>query len=234
MIFIVISFLVCVGIPLTGAIYFLRRKDGTFLSFIVGAAGFFISQPLIRLSLLEAAREKNDWFTLLPYTNIVLYFVILGLTAGIAEECARWLGLGIFRKGRVSWMDGAAYGLGHGGFEAAWIFFVQIIPLAGTEAAGWNLAIAAWERLFTMMVHTGLTFVVLYGLKKKKIGYLGLAILLHGIVDFLIILGNPWVLEGLITAEGVLALVLVLRCRKNWDKKVNLAVRTGGEGYEKN
>lgn len=219
MIFIVISFVVCVGIPLGGAVYFFYRRDGTGLTFLVGMLGFLIAQPVLRLNLLGVLGANADWFKLFPYTNLVGYFVFMGLTAGIFEEFARWLGMGIFRKGRVSWMDGVAYGLGHGGVEAAWIFLAQVLPglQSGQVSAGWNLAIGAWERVFTMMVQIGLTFVVLYGLKQKKIRWLGVAIVMHGVVDFLIIIGNVWILEGLIALEGIVAMIVVLRLRKTWD-----------------
>lgn len=229
MIYTVISLLACVGIPLAGAAYFVKRRDGTFLTFVVGAVCFYVSQPLLRIPLVGLAGRELQWFSLLPYTSIVGYYLILGFTAGLFEECARWLGFRIFRKGRVSWMDGLAFGLGHGGCEAAWLFFVQVLPLAGGGHAGPSLLIGAWERIFTMMVHIGLTFVVLYGIKTRRLRYLGLAILLHGLVDFSLILGNVWLLEAMITAEGILSLILVLRARRNWDKKT----QQGGNPYEK-
>lgn len=216
----VLWFLVCVGIPLGGAVYFIYRRDGTVLSFLVGVLGFLISQPLLRVNLLGFLNAKAEWYMLLPYTNVVVYFIFMGFTAGIFEESARWIGMGIFRKGKTAWMDGLAYGLGHGGVEAAWMFFSQVLPAiqSGQEISGWNAVLGSWERFFTMMIQIGFTFVVLYGLKAKKIRYLGLAILLHGVVDFLIIIGNVWILEGLIALEGIAAMVLVFRVRKSWDQ----------------
>lgn len=216
----VLWFLVCVGIPLGGAIYFIYRRDGTVLSFLVGVFGFLISQPLLRLNLLNLLNTKSEWYMLLPYTNVVLYFIFMAFTAAIFEESARWIGMGIFRKGKTDWMDGMAYGLGHGGIEAAWMFFSQVLPAirSGQEISGWNAVLGSWERFFTMMVQIGFTFVVLYGLKTKKIRYLGLAILLHGVVDFLIIIGNVWILEGLIALEGIAAMLLVFRVRKSWNQ----------------
>lgn len=215
----IISFAVCIGIPAAGAIYFLHRRDGTFLTFATGVLCFYISQPLIRIPLLGILGQKSDWFTLLPYTNIVLYFLFMGFTAGLFEETARYIGLKIFRKNRISWMDGLAFGLGHGGCEAVWLFISMVLPVIRQGQAAPGLILGAWERLFTMMLHIGLSFVVLYGIKIKQKRYLALAIALHTIVDFLIIIGNVWIIEGLITLEGFISIILVLKCKKNFDFK---------------
>lgn len=209
-----ISFAVCAGLPLAGAIFFGRRRDGTLVTFLVGAAGFLISQPALRLPLLAWLRKNSEWYMLLPYDNPVGYFLFAGLTAGIFEECSRWIGLGLFRRGRTGWMEGMAYGLGHGGCEAAWSFVIQVIPLAAKGQAGLGVALGAWERFFAMLVQVGFTFLVLEGVRTGKLRYLLWAILAHCLVDFSIILGNPWLLEGLIGAEGLAALGLVWRLRK--------------------
>lgn len=214
-----ISLAVCIGIPLAGAVIFRRRKDGTLTTFLVGAAGFLISQPLLRMPLLSWLGKNSEWYMLLPYENVVGYFLFQGLTAGIFEECSRWVGLGVVRRGRTRWIDGVAYGLGHGGCEAVWMFVTQVLPLAASGRAGFGVALGAWERFFTMLVHIGFTFLVLEGVKGKKLRYLFLAVLVHGLVDFSIILGNPWVLEGLIAAEGTAAFLLVWKRRENLQGK---------------
>lgn len=225
-----VAFIVEVGIPLGAAVYFWRRRDGTFWGFLVGVLGFYISQPVLRLPLMSLLRAQAEWFAVLPYTNRGLYFLFLAFTAGLFEESARWLGMRFFRKGRMSWMDGLAYGLGHGGCEAAWLFFTQIFPAAmAGQLQTMGAALGAFERIFTMLVQLGLTFVVLQSLRKKKLTYLFLAIGIHTAVDFLIIIGNVWILEGLIAAEGVAALIYVLRLKRQWsDKKERLYLKEEG------
>ncbi|MDO5540544.1 MAG: YhfC family glutamic-type intramembrane protease [Eubacteriales bacterium] len=212
----IISFTVCVGIPLTGAVYFLHRRDGTFFTFLTGVLCFYISQPLIRMPLLNLMGLKFEWMAFLPYTNIFLYFLFMGFTAGFFEESARYIGLKLFRKGRTSWADGIACGLGHGGCEAAWLFFTQVLPLALQGNAGFGVLLGAWERIFTMLIQIGLSLIVIYAIKKHKIQWLILAILLHTVIDFLIVLGNIWILEGLITLEGLVALLLIVKWKKNF------------------
>lgn len=219
-----ISAAVCVGIPVASGIYFCfyRNRDGTFFTFLIGAACFYISQPLIRIPLINILGKNNSWFMMLPYTNIVLYYLLLGFTAGLFEETARFIGMNLFCKNRTSWWNGIAFGLGHGGCEALWLFVIQVLPLIKQQQLGIGLVIGAWERIFTILVHIGLSFIVLYGIKVKKVRYLFLAIALHTIADFLIIIGNVWILEGLITLEGIIAIVLVLHCKEKsiWKEKI--------------
>ena len=158
--------------------------------------------------------QKSSTFALLPYTNILLYYLFAGFTAGLFEESARFIGLKIFRKGHTSWMDGMAFGLGHGGCEAAWLFFTQVLPLVSRGQAGSGVIIGAWERLFTIMVHIGLSFIVLHAVKTSKKRYLLLAIACHTLIDFLMVIGNIWIVEGLITIEGLIAILFVIRYKK--------------------
>ena len=120
----VVIFLAEAGIPIAGAIYFWRRKDGTFLTFLAGVAGFVVSQQVLRIPLLNLLREKTMWYSMMPYRSSVGYFLFMGLTAGIFEETARWICFKFLRKNRVSWIEGLAYGLGHGGIEAIGIFLM--------------------------------------------------------------------------------------------------------------
>ena len=213
----IFSFLICVGITAAGAIWFFRRRDGTFATFLTGALCFLISQPLLRIPLIRLLGQKSDWFTLLPYTNIVLYYLIMGFTAGLFEETARFIALKFIRRGCTSWIDGIAYGLGHGGIEATWLFVMQVLPLIRQGQTGINLAIGAWERIFTILVQIGLSFLVLYGIKTHRMRWLIIAIALHTLVDFLIIIGNVWIVEGLITVEGILSLIFVIKSKKKFD-----------------
>lgn len=216
----IISFAICIGIPAAGGIYFLYRRDGTFLTFITGVLCFYISQPLLRIPLISFIGQKSTWFALLPYTSIVLYYLIMGFTAGLFEESARFIGLKLFRKNRTSWIDGLAFGLGHGGCEAAWLFISMILPVIRQGQISSGLILGAWERLFTMMVHIGLSFIVLYGIKIRQNRYLILAIAIHTLIDFLIVIGNVWIVEGLITLEGLIAIIFILKCKKKLNELI--------------
>lgn len=213
----IISIAVCIGIPAAAAIYFLHRHDGTFITFITGLLCFLISQPLIRIPLLRLLGQHSTWFALLPYTSLILYYLVMGFTAGFFEESARYVGLKIFRKKHTAWIDGVAYGLGHGGIEAAWLFVVYVLPSLRQGQLGFNAVLGAWERIFSMMVQIGLSMVVLYSIKTGRKRYLTLAIALHTIIDFLLIIGNIWIVEGLITIEGILFMIFVVKSKKKFN-----------------
>lgn len=213
----IISFAVCIGIPTAAAIYFLQRRDGTFATFITGILGFLISQPFLRLPLLNLISQHSMWFALLPYTSLILYYLVMGFTAGLFEESVRFIGLKIFQKNHTSWIDGIAYGLGHGGIEAAWLYIVYILPVIRQGQVGTDAILGAWERTFSIMVQIGLSMIVLYSIKTGRKSYLALAIAVHTIIDFLIIIENIWIVEGLITIEGILFIIFIIKSKKRFD-----------------
>lgn len=213
----IVPIAVCIGIPAAAATYFLHRRDGTFITFMTGALCFLISQPLIRIPLLRLIGQHSTWFALLPYTSLILYYLVMGFTAGLFEESARYIGLKIFRKNHTAWIDGVAYGLGHGGIEATWLFAVYVLPSLRQGQPGFDAVLGAWERIFSMMVQIGLSMIVLYGIKTNRKRYLALAIVLHTIIDFLLIIGNIWIVEGLITIEGILFMIFVVKSKKKFN-----------------
>lgn len=215
----VLGLLITVGIPVGAAVYFLVRKDGSVWFFAAGIGAFVVTQLLIRIPLLQYLGKNWEWYMLLPYNNLVLYFAFQGITAGLFEETGRWIGFRcVGRKQRTfRWIDGLAFGLGHGGVEAVWVGVSGILPALMAGNVDWTGLIAGAERLFAMMIQIGLSFVVLTGVKRRQPRYWVLAVVLHGLVDFLLILGNVWIVEGLVAVEGIAALVMALRIRKQWD-----------------
>lgn len=69
--------------------------------------------------------------------NLILFAVILGLSAGVFEETARYITYVRFQKKARAWKDGLMLGAGHGGIEAMAIgavtmyVFLQMIILRG-------------------------------------------------------------------------------------------------------
>lgn len=210
----VVGFLLAVGIPVGAAVFFLWCRDKSFRSFLAGAAAFGISQLVLRLPLLRWLGQNCEWYIFMPYTNTALYFIFQGITAGLFEETGRWIGLSLTGRNQKRWVDGLAFGLGHGGIEAMWIGFQGILPVIINKTPGWMGLISGVERMFAVMIQVGLTFVVLYGVRRRQVRYWILAVLLHGLVDFLIILGNVWIVEGILSCEAMIAAIWVLYTRK--------------------
>lgn len=201
----IFSLIVCFGIPLGYLIYIIVAKKKYVKAYFIGMLAFFISQICLRIPILKAL-YKTAWFTEMVTFYPVLYAIIIaGLSAGIFEEGARFLGFKVGLKKERSWEQGIAFGIGHGGIEAMLIVgiakvneLLMLISLSnGTfdgskfgvteemiraSLQGVNMMIAVMpgvERIFAMMLHVGLTLVVLYGINKGKKLYLLVAILIH-------------------------------------------------------
>lgn len=74
------------------------------------------------------------------------------------------------------------------------------------------------ERLFTFIIHLGLSLLVLYGIRNKRNIFLLYAILAHAVLDFLPALTqklsiNPFVVEGYVLIIAILALLFIVKSR---------------------
>ncbi len=167
----ILSLMICIGIPAGGAVWFLAKRNGTFVS--GWGAGFYhfpAPEPDLVCELSVFPCGVDDWS--LPMANFVLYCVFLAFTAGLFEETARWLGLKYGRRGKTGWVHGFAFGLGHGGIEAVGVAFQGLVPalLNGTLFLfGENAILVALERLGAMTFHIGMTLIVLEGIRTRRL-----------------------------------------------------------------
>ena len=218
----IISLLIGMGIPLAGGICFLVRRDGTFLSFLAGVGSFVVSQLVLRIPILSFLGTHSASYAALMSSSIVISYGVAAFTAGLFEETGRLIGFSVFRKGRLSWMDTFAFGLGHGGIEAVWVMCqsqgVLACVLNGmAELFPEQMLAVALERLFAMMFHIGLTFVVMQGIRTgKKLRFWLLAVLIHAAVDFSLVVQNALVIWTVLVLFGQLSLGLSLSLRKKW------------------
>lgn len=173
-------------LPLGALVYALMTKRT--LAFILGVLAFTVSQLLLRIPILGYLQSESATFILISSTKPILYSLILGFSAGIFEEGARYLFMKYFMKTR-DWARGFIFGLGHGGIEA--LIFLGInasVALFSPTAFlyGGEFFIGGAERLFAITLHVGLSIFVLGSVVQKRISYLLLAILIHGITNSLI------------------------------------------------
>lgn len=98
-------------------LYGIKNKgQGVWTAWLLGAAGFFVMQIIIRipiLSLLSLSQSFLDFAT----KHYVPYCLILALTAGLFEAAGRYAVAKIMSK-RLTFRRSVAAGLGHGGIEA--------------------------------------------------------------------------------------------------------------------
>lgn len=170
-------------------------------TFILGALCFIISQPLLRLPILNYLQGSTK-FTLFYTLNPLLVGILIAFSAGIFEEGFRFLFKSYLLKPvKTDILEAITFGLGHGLAEAIIILgpFLFTVPFQ-------SLTLGILERILAIILHIGLTVIVWNGFQlNKKIKYLIIAIVLHGSVNSLIpILSSTE--NAIILIEGALLL----------------------------
>lgn len=201
------TLLISLFLPVGLAIYFYRKDRFSLKALFVGAGVFILFQLILRIFLLNYL-SAQPWFRDLSADLFFSAVVIGGFTAGLFEECGRYLGFRSILKNELSWENGLAYGLGHGGIEATIIVgltyinnivfslminrgtFEQFIaPQLGADASLVKAQLvnlppstflaAGVERALTLLIQIALSLIVLYAAKRKRPQFLLIAILLH-------------------------------------------------------
>lgn len=210
-IFMIISLLICFLLPVVLTVYFYRRHKISLMAVLLGAMVFLISQVVIRIPLLSIL-GKQQWYIDMS-ANIYVIALFLGLTAGLFEEVGRYIGMKFFMKKNLSWKNGVAFGIGHGGIEAIALVGLTILnylvmslminsgvfdkmiavnlpPAIAEQIKSMlvdspiiNFLAGGFERIMTVIIQIAFSIMVLYSVKFKKPSYLVYAILLHAVVD---------------------------------------------------
>ena len=135
----IVTLLICMVVPFLAVIIYAAKNKGkgVWIAWLVGAAGFFIMQIIIRtpiLSLLSLSpgfvKFANDYY--------VVYILILAFTAALFEVVARFVGAIILKK-KQCYEVAVGAGLGHGGIEAIFLIGMTYVN---------NL-------LYSVMINTG-------------------------------------------------------------------------------
>lgn len=116
--FVVFSLFVSLILPVLLLILFAARnkKQGIVSAWLLGAAGFFVTQILIRLPILTALQSQS-WFLAFAQNHLFLYAFGLAFTAGLFELAGRFAVAKCLQK-NLTYKRSLAAGLGHGGIEA--------------------------------------------------------------------------------------------------------------------
>ena len=101
----------------TAIVYSVKNKSkGVWKAWLLGAAGFFVLQVLIRVPVLNVLGTFS-WFQSFAENHYMVYCLILAMTAALFEVVARFAVAKILQK-NMNYQQGVAAGLGHGGIEA--------------------------------------------------------------------------------------------------------------------
>lgn len=197
-------------LPVVLGIFLVRKLKVSGKLLFAGAVAFIASQ-VVHLPLNWAigllGPPRGAGLLPLPYMAI-----IAGATAGVCEEVARYVALGVvLRKIRHSWNEAVVFGVGHGGVEAMILgalvainlgamIILQVWPgLLGLEGetlaqvmkasdsfwrTPWHAPVAGGiERVFAISAHIGMTVLVMRAIATRKLVYLFGAIVAHTVLN---------------------------------------------------
>ena len=217
-----LNFLLMLAMPFVLGAFLARRLGTRWGLFWAGAATFIASQAVhlpLNAALLPLL-SRSVLLVLPPGWAVPFNAAVLGLSAGVCEEVARWLVLRFWLKRDHTWRRALMFGAGHGGIEAAILgglaavttlnIFVlrnvdpaqlgvpaaQVLAIQRQIAALWNSPwyyplLGAVERVFTLCTHLGLTVLVLQAFTRRNPLWLLAAIGWHALADGAAVLALP-------------------------------------------
>lgn len=114
----IVTLCITLILPVIVAVVYSIKNKGkkVWQAWLIGAAGFFVLQMLIRIPILSVV-SMNPSFSQFVTNNYILYCLILGFTAALFEVIARFGVAKILQK-NISFEKAFAAGLGHGGIES--------------------------------------------------------------------------------------------------------------------
>lgn len=114
----VFTLTVCLVLPVVLLLLLARRykEEKIFPAWLLGAAGFVVTQMLIRVPILTVLQTQS-WFVAFSQKNPFLYAFALAFTAGLFELAGRFAVAKLMAK-NLTFRRSLAAGLGHGGIEA--------------------------------------------------------------------------------------------------------------------
>jgi uncharacterized membrane protein YhfC len=219
-----LNFALMIAMPILLGVFLARRLGLRWSLYVVGAATFAASQVVhIPLNSGLTALFTNRILPAPPVAwRLPFNAVVLGLTAGLCEEIARYLVYRYWIKSARTWREALMFGAGHGGIEAiffgalAGAAFVQFVTLRNTDlstlpltahqavvlreqitaywSAPWYATLlGAVERAFTLCFHLSATVMVLQAFRRQNLLWLVAAILWHAAADAsAVFVGGTW------------------------------------------
>jgi uncharacterized membrane protein YhfC len=123
--------LLTIALPLALGAYLVRRFKTGWGLFLVGCVTFIGSQifhlPFNAFVLNPVLASLGFGAQTGPGLTLLIAALLLGLSAGIFEEGARWLAYRFWIRKARTWPQGVVFGSGHGGAEA---FIAGLLALA--------------------------------------------------------------------------------------------------------
>ena len=140
-----ITLAVSLLVPVVGLIVYtvMNKKQGVISAWFLGAAGFFVTQMIVRTTILSVL-SGQAWFVSFAENYYVVYALILAFTAGLFEFAGRFAVAKIMEN-NLNYKRGFAAGLGHGGIEAMVIvgmtYISNLIYVALINSGGFDIIV---------------------------------------------------------------------------------------------
>lgn len=237
------------GLPLV-AIFLLKREWSLPLSIALAGAATFVGSQILHIPANSAIATAFN----MEAQPLIVQAIVLGLSAGIFEEVARYVVYRFWQTNVRRWREVVFFGLGHGAVEAILTGVLVALTLANVvvitnadEATILELPegtmaqvedfwatplylplLAALERVMAVTMHLGLAAMVALCFARQKIWPLFAAILWHALADAVAVYtSQSW---GVFASEGALAVVAVVSVGILWFTYKNglLESRLGG------
>jgi uncharacterized membrane protein YhfC len=229
---------VMIGLPISLGVLFVKRLRVEWRLFLVGAVTFVASQighlPFNSF-VLPGILDRLGFSVQQTGFPLVGAALILGLSAGVFEEGARYLVYRFWLRKERSWREALMFGLGHGGAEAiilgglATYGLIQAIALRGVDLSSlvpadqvadtaaqleayWSMPwyaslLGAVERCFALTIQISLAVLMLQAFTHKQVRWGVAGVLWHTLVDALSVFAfRTW---NAYAAEGLVALTAI-------------------------
>ena len=216
---VICTIILSIGLPIMLIVVGKKKFGARISTFFIGA-GTFVLFALVLEQILHMvvmgvcglSQDRNEW----------LYYIYAAAAAAVFEESGRIIAMKYFMKSRFNFSDAFMYGVGHGGIEALSVgidnIFLILFSSDYLASTGASVALAGVERISTQIAQIAFSFIVFYAFHKKKYRYLMLAIVLHTVYDFSVILLNyglsPSVLEMLLFVVSIVLLLFTMKYKK--------------------
>ncbi|ARK23842.1 CAAX protease [Sporosarcina sp. P37] len=204
----IFSCIITIGLPLLLCIYAVYTRR--WIPFLLGVLAFTVSQLFLRLPLLGYLEKNSIDYLFFSSQHPIWYAIGLGLSAALAEEAARYAAIRYFMKQR-DWLSGFLFGAGHGGIESVILVGIPIATMYLTAGDAGMPAIAGVERFFAILLHIGLSILVLQAVTRNRLLYLILAIAVHTGINAMIGILPLFIPREymILSVESILAIVSV-------------------------
>ncbi|HWP96978.1 MAG TPA: YhfC family glutamic-type intramembrane protease [Syntrophomonadaceae bacterium] len=218
-VFYLFTLFVCFALPVVVTVYLYWKERPPQRAVLIGAAIFLLFQTFSRIPLVNYL-QSTTWFFANIGPNTWASALFMGFSAGLFEECGRFIAFQYLLNRKWTWASGVAYGIGHGGMEAMYIgiAFINFLSSSTHILSPITYLLPGVERLLAMVIQIGLSLLVLYAVKNRKYIFLLYAILLHTLVDSPTQLTqNALLIEFYVFIMAAISLTFIIKARKILD-----------------